>query len=601
MGSYSAISYTWGDPKRDLPVIIQEHGQQSREVLVGRNLGLALRDLHTEEPFERPQKEMLELLREAIIPETTSKHTHPRTTAESSDQPRYFWIDGLCIEQTDQHERNHQVSLMGSIYRNATRVMVWLDFEGRSERLKEWIDHLRWQWKLPATPEVKKRHDDILTADPWWTRLWTVQEAVMGREITFYSHDKRIPWRVIESLLTDDIKTSGGPGPSHDLTLRLPLEDNIAGPVQDGGRTPFLKLRNIRKLYSRQVKARTQAVNSGLTLDRLLWEFRNRLVTVPQDRIFSLLGLAQLPFNITPDYDVSIKQVFSRFSKDLVSREDISSTYPLEHIALTHDIVPGSDDIPSWAARWKSNSPTTFEFMGAFDPHVAAFNSDGSICLWLQGVASSIKVNSQKHLTTELEVQGQGLREISAVTENIWSKLEHGPLVNKSALALKEWMLFAGISSSACPEKAFDNFIRTVLSDRTSDRRTRLPTDVDFYGKWMKLLIPETLPSGILNPDQEAEIRRLELRIYPRGHNEIYDCNQCNRFADVEYTTHGDVFATHQLQEVLGLITQQERIRAGEKVDPARLTAHKVCDCLGPDDGRCGDVACWQVFSQDFP
>ncbi|KAF2116963.1 hypothetical protein BDV96DRAFT_598791 [Lophiotrema nucula] len=73
VGSYSAISYTWGDPKRDSSIIIKEHGQQSREVLVGRNLGLALRDLHTEEPFERSQTEILESLRKAKDLKTTLK------------------------------------------------------------------------------------------------------------------------------------------------------------------------------------------------------------------------------------------------------------------------------------------------------------------------------------------------------------------------------------------------------------------------------------------------------------------------------------------------------------------------------------------------
>ncbi|KAF2658000.1 hypothetical protein K491DRAFT_690554 [Lophiostoma macrostomum CBS 122681] len=546
VGSYSAISYTWGGLERSSSIIIKEHGQQAREVFVGRNLGLALRDLHTEEPFERSHTEAFESLREAKDSKTASEQTHPRTKAESSYQSRYFWVDGLCIEQTDQHERNHQVSLMGLIYRNATRVMVWLDFEHRIERLEEWIDHLRWQWKLPATPEVKKRHDDILTADPWWTRFWTVQEAIMGREVIFYSHDKRIPWTVFESLLTDDIKSSASRATSQNQTLRLSSEDSLAGPVQDGGRTPFLKLRNIRKLYSRQVTARTQAMSSGLMLDRLLWEFRNRLVTVPQDRIFALLGVAQVPFIIIPDYNVSVEEVFSQFSKDLVSREDISPTYPLEHIALTHDIVPRSDNISSWAARWDSSSPKTFEFMGAYDPHVTAFDSDGSICLWLQGVASLIKADSRKHLPGELEVRGKGLRVVSSITENIWSKLEPGPLVRKPALALREWMLFAGISTSTLPKEAFAKFIRTVLSDRTSDRRTRLPTDVDFYGKWMKLLIPGPSPPGIPFLD------RSELRIYSRGFMDKSSCTQCKHDADAQYTCGRCRQFTHDLLPLVG-------------------------------------------------
>lgn len=37
-----------------------------------------------------------------------------------------LWIDAICIDQTCIPERNHQVSVMGVIYRSATRVIVWL-------------------------------------------------------------------------------------------------------------------------------------------------------------------------------------------------------------------------------------------------------------------------------------------------------------------------------------------------------------------------------------------------------------------------------------------------------------------------------------------
>ena len=35
-------------------------------------------------------------------------------------------IDGVCIDQSSLQERNHQVCLMGEIYRRAYRVNVWL-------------------------------------------------------------------------------------------------------------------------------------------------------------------------------------------------------------------------------------------------------------------------------------------------------------------------------------------------------------------------------------------------------------------------------------------------------------------------------------------
>lgn len=45
---------------------------------------------------------------------------------KSLTEKQTFWIDAICIDQNNTIERNHQVELMGQIYRNASRVRVWL-------------------------------------------------------------------------------------------------------------------------------------------------------------------------------------------------------------------------------------------------------------------------------------------------------------------------------------------------------------------------------------------------------------------------------------------------------------------------------------------
>lgn len=37
-----------------------------------------------------------------------------------------LWIDALCIDQSNIAERNHQVGLMGEIYKKADHVLIWL-------------------------------------------------------------------------------------------------------------------------------------------------------------------------------------------------------------------------------------------------------------------------------------------------------------------------------------------------------------------------------------------------------------------------------------------------------------------------------------------
>jgi hypothetical protein len=42
------------------------------------------------------------------------------------DVPRTFWVDAICINQGDDAEKTHQLALMGRIYKEAARAVVWL-------------------------------------------------------------------------------------------------------------------------------------------------------------------------------------------------------------------------------------------------------------------------------------------------------------------------------------------------------------------------------------------------------------------------------------------------------------------------------------------
>jgi hypothetical protein len=55
-------------------------------------------------------------------------------------EPRILWVDACCIDQKADGERNHQVGMMGDVYRNAKCVLVWL---GKAENWKQRSDG-RW-------------------------------------------------------------------------------------------------------------------------------------------------------------------------------------------------------------------------------------------------------------------------------------------------------------------------------------------------------------------------------------------------------------------------------------------------------------------------
>jgi Heterokaryon incompatibility protein (HET) len=129
-----------------------------------------------------------------------------------------LWVDALCINQEDDIERGHQVSMMGSIYKNA-EVICWLgngDQEGKfatvmkylmSDRLHQLQEVPERQPVLPSSfpraanssmayykdihhnPPIDKsisllyRDVEALCSLSYWRRTWIIQEVVLANRI----------------------------------------------------------------------------------------------------------------------------------------------------------------------------------------------------------------------------------------------------------------------------------------------------------------------------------------------------------------------------------------------------------------------------------
>lgn len=136
-------------------------------------------------------------------PNLVSMLRHIRTECDT----QVLWVDAVCINQLDTHERNHQVQIMARIYQSATEVIAWLgesgdgsdsalkllnrcgtalaahelhtphdllpihDFEWLLSAVEDLYDERAWK----AIPHLYKR--------PYWNRLWIAQEFVLTRKV----------------------------------------------------------------------------------------------------------------------------------------------------------------------------------------------------------------------------------------------------------------------------------------------------------------------------------------------------------------------------------------------------------------------------------
>ncbi|KAK5654496.1 hypothetical protein OQA88_7124 [Cercophora sp. LCS_1] len=118
-----------------------------------------------------------------------------------------FWVDQICINQSDTSEKEYQVDMMAEIYKRACKVLVWLgtpsdDIAGAISLINNHDAEL-----FTKIIAAKKQADTNQPVDPvnssylnegwwaglrnllrrdWWSRTWIIQEALLPQEGKIY-------------------------------------------------------------------------------------------------------------------------------------------------------------------------------------------------------------------------------------------------------------------------------------------------------------------------------------------------------------------------------------------------------------------------------
>lgn len=291
-GSYTALSYVWGDP---------EPTQQIR--LNGKTLYVR-ENLHK---FLRQARE--------------NRILDP------------LWIDALCIDQNNTQERNHQVQQMGSIYSNAQRVISWLG-EGDNNMVKYFrlaCEISREVAKLKAEREgtsrstrtetlfyllvhrrrfANKDFGQLLQAFchlKYFKRTWIVQEVLLSRHahVAMYGN---------VSLDWNDLKAT-----------TLTSVNQLSNKLEKGPAMPFLDL----SIPASGLSEREAAIE-------LINRFGQTECSDPRDHIFALRTLWDNSVNsLDVDYGVSRVALFQTVMRLFFP----STTYPLSTIITMLDML----------------------------------------------------------------------------------------------------------------------------------------------------------------------------------------------------------------------------------------------------------------------
>jgi hypothetical protein len=231
---YTALSYVWGDQADT--VTIQING---KKLSVTRNL---FKFLHCH--------------RESFL-------TERRTEG-------LFWIDAICIDQSNIHERSKQVQFMAEVYKNAKNVLVWL-----GAPTKPAAHALKHMFKRRLSPQEEQARDTVFSGG-WWDRLWVIQEAAHARSLLVRCGSFEFSWEDIKSL---------EPEPVYYTTMRL-----------------FL---------GRQKSSSKNAIDE-------LETFGAQKCYDPRDVIFALRSILPALIPIVPDYSACTADVFTSAARAII-------------------------------------------------------------------------------------------------------------------------------------------------------------------------------------------------------------------------------------------------------------------------------------------
>lgn len=206
----------------------------------------------------------------------------------------YLWIDNICIDQTNTPERNHQVRLMDKIYESAKTTLIWLGRgDENSYRAIKSIKRRFITSFLPFLSSGKRDVQSFLGSNPYWKRIWIVQEVLLSRKLKIMCGSKTLSFDSLDSYWNEK--------------LRWRSPSAVDGLLQ-------MKASSIIRYKSLE--------HDLLTLARL---FHENGCQDPRDKVFALQSLAYLEDKQEIDYTKNTEMVWMdtvvRYLLDTVDHE----------------------------------------------------------------------------------------------------------------------------------------------------------------------------------------------------------------------------------------------------------------------------------------
>lgn len=340
---FEALSYVWGPPVPTLDIVVD-----AARFLVTINLHQALGALRR------------------------------------AKKPRVLWVDAVCINQDDDDEKAYQVPLMGRLYTEAPRTVIWFGASNENiEALVAWLHthgpdrKLLPGLKLDAqtlfSEKARRQQDlmmlkaangffDILTTR-YWYRMWTFQEFLLPKddplcycgphEFHMEALDvnrSQILARVYEvrQRVHDKVAPAGG-NVGDDESLMAWME--AVAELTTALGTKSVEAQSLGSVFALRKAFRTEtrslAYYMGMTSERDC--------SRDHDRFYALYGIMPHLQSIIPvDYKMSIREITLAICSYTINTEEINNVYSCFGLLPSH--LDSQTEYPTWTPNFARGS-----------------------------------------------------------------------------------------------------------------------------------------------------------------------------------------------------------------------------------------------------
>ncbi|KAF2740972.1 hypothetical protein EJ04DRAFT_547954 [Polyplosphaeria fusca] len=295
--------------------------------------------------------------------------------AGRSEGKEWWWVDSVCVNLGDEKERSAQVGIMDRIYKRCKRGIVWLGEErAEGDECVGAVAFLRQLAELKSSIEssdvlreqlrdekFRGRWEAVgrLLARPYFTRVWTLQEFLLPKEVKMYCGEEAISRSQFKEAIYCIHLCGGSDGK---LVPRHAFDASW-------------NRRRVHQWYSKRVE--------GMNLVATLAYLGNHEARDARDRVFSVLGVIRKEDRRLvgrPDYGTGVQQVFAGLVRQFWAQYQSLDIMCFSHLfnRWSGNMEEGDEyqTLPTWAPDWRAyvqSSPVPLMASQSASEHIGNF------------------------------------------------------------------------------------------------------------------------------------------------------------------------------------------------------------------------------------